>query len=129
MTQGEAMKKIALAAVLAAVLSGCATTPTSLPSATGNMIVIALDTGLMGAGCRVAISIDDQPVGLMSTGETLKREVESGDHKITAGTGEYAQQSICPDLILTRLVVMKGKPAYFRFGWIAAGVPMFEQVK
>ncbi|WP_149087661.1 hypothetical protein [Pseudomonas prosekii] len=99
------MLKIAAATALAALITGCSTSPVSFeqakpvpgervlaygkkPAGPYGTIQVARDTGFVGGGCYVAIHVDGKPVARIDTGEAVSLFVPVGDHLVGLGADE-----------------------------------------
>lgn len=99
------MLKITATIALAALMTGCSTSPVSFdqakpvpggrvmaygqkPAGPYGTIQVSRDTGFVGGGCFVAIHIDGRPVARIDTGEAVSLFVPAGDHLVGLGADE-----------------------------------------
>lgn len=98
------LKTIATIA-LAALVTGCSTSPVSFdqakpvpgsrvmvygqkPAGPYGTIQVSRDTGFVGSGCFVAIHVDGRAVARIDTGEAVSLFVPAGEHLVGLGADE-----------------------------------------
>ena len=96
------MLKITATIALAALVTGCSTSPVSFdkakpvpgsrvmaygqkPAGPYGTIQVSRDTGFVGGGCFVAIHVDGRPVARIDTGEAVSLFLPAGDHLVGLG--------------------------------------------
>ena len=99
------MLKITATIALAALVTGCSTSPISFdqakpvpdsrvmaygqkPAGPYGTIQVSRDTGFVAGGCFVAIHVDGRPVARIDTGEAVSLFVPAGDHLVGLGADE-----------------------------------------
>ena len=93
-----AMKYLSLLLASSAFLmSACSTTPTTTPNAVSSTLfatqsadtvalTITRDSGIVGAGCKIQVSIDNQQVAALRPSESVTMHVPAGKHILAIDT-------------------------------------------
>ena len=110
---------------LLAALVGCSTVPTPIPTTTGPAVVVVRDTGFVGGGCTFDVLVDGEIVGEVKAGQTVIKLVSNGKHRV----GIDNSTAMCPNVKMSKVVVVSGEPVVFRVGITSNFQTIFDQVE
>ncbi|MBL7231614.1 MAG: hypothetical protein JJK56_26935 [Pseudomonas sp.] len=128
--------KLILGALVAALITGCATSPVpsdkarqapservigyQKPVPGGGSLIVTRDTGFQGGGCFATIFLNGAPVAKLDTGEKAVFEVPSGEWLLGAALDGSALCAANPERMETSVVLKQGLQKKFRV-FIPAG--------
>lgn len=107
------------------VFVGCSTVPTPIPRTTGPAVVVVRDAGFVGSGCTFDVLVDGEIVGEVKAGETVIKVVSNGKHRV----GIDNSTAMCPNVKMSKVVVVTGEPVIFRVGITSNFQTIFDQLE
>jgi len=129
--------KLILGVLVAALITGCATSPIpsdkarqapservdgyQKPVPGGSSLVVTRDTGFLGGGCFATIFLNGEPVAKLDTGKKAVFQVPSGEWLLGAALDGSALCAANPERMETSVVLKQGQQKKFRVFLPAGG--------